>query len=168
MGLPHWVLLAVAAQRLVELVYARHNTRRLLHGGAIEVGAAHYPLFILLHGGWVMTLFLITPADAPVSTPLLAFFALLQLGRLWVVLTLGRYWTTRIITMPQAPLIRSGPYRFVRHPNYLIVAFEIPVLPLAFFQFIPAVVFGALNAALLLYRIKIEESALRGRSTIAR
>lgn len=163
MGLPHWVLLAVGAQRLLELVYARINTRRLLAAGAVEVGARHYPLFFLLHGGWLVALFILTPADAPVSWTLLSLYALLQLGRLWVVATLGRFWTTRIITVPEAPLVAKGPYRFIRHPNYLIVAFEIPVLPLAFGEVALAIVFGLLNAVLLWHRIKVESTALRRR-----
>jgi methyltransferase len=163
MGLPHWVVLAVAAQRLLELVYARLNTRRLLAAGGIETGARHYPLFVLLHGGWLLALFVFTPADAPVYWPLLALFALLQLARAWVVVTLGRYWTTRIITVREAPLIISGPYRFLKHPNYAVVALEIPVLPLAFGEVALAVAFALLNVALLWHRISIENSALRDR-----
>ena len=163
MGVPHWVLLAVAAQRLLELVYARINTRRLLAAGGVEVGHRHYPLFMLLHGSWLLALFVLTPASAPVSWSLIALYAALQFGRLWVIATLGRYWTTRIVTLPGAPLVARGPYRFVRHPNYLIVALEIPVLPLAFGQVALAVVFGLLNGILLCYRIRIEDAGLRSR-----
>ena len=164
MGLPHWVLLAVAAQRLVELVYAHANTRKLLAAGAVEIGAAHYPLFILLHGGWLVALFALTPANAPVSWPLLAVYAALQLGRVWAVLSLGRYWTTRIITPNGAPaLVRRGPYRWFKHPNYLVVALEIPILPLAFGQSGVAAAFCILNLALLWRRIRVENAALNAR-----
>ncbi|ACI98676.1 isoprenylcysteine carboxyl methyltransferase family protein [Rhodospirillum centenum] len=165
-GLPHLVFLLVAVQRLAELALARRNTRRLLARGAVETGAGHYPLFVLLHGGWLAALFLTVPADAPVSWPLLALFVLLQAGRVWVVASLGPYWTTRIITLPGAPLIRRGPFRHVRHPNYLVVTGEIAVLPLAFGAWEIALVFSFLNAALLFHRIRQEERALAPRRTV--
>src|SRR5262249_24074026 len=102
-----------------------------------------------------------------VSVPLLAAFAILQGLRLWVLLSLGRYWTTRIITVPGAPLVRRGPYRFLRHPNYLVVAAEIAMLPLAFGAWVVAVVFSALNAALLAWRIALEDQALAPRRQVS-
>jgi methyltransferase len=162
-GTPQIVVLLVAAQRLVELVVARLNTKRLLHEGGREVGARHYPLFILLHGGWLLAMFLLIPATAPVHLPLLAVFVLLQLLRVWIVLSLGRYWTTRIITVPGAPLVRRGPYRFMRHPNYWVVFGEIAVLPLAFGAWQIAAIFSVLNALLLWHRIRIEDAALAAR-----
>jgi len=159
-GVPHLVFALVAVQRLGELVLARRNTRRLMRQGAVEAGRGHYPLFVLLHGGWLAALFFSTPADAPVSWPLLVLFTLLQAARGWVVASLGGYWTTRIITLPSAPLIRKGPYRWVRHPNYLVVAAEIAVLPLAFGQVALAVVFSVLNLALLAWRIRVENAVL--------
>lgn len=166
-GLPHLVFLLVAAQRLLELVLARRNTRRLLAQGAVEIGAGHYPLFVLLHAGWLAALVLTVPADAPVSWPLLTLFVLLQAGRVWVVASLGRFWTTRIVTLPGAPLVRRGPFRFVRHPNYLVVTGEIAVLPLAFGAWEIALVFSVLNAALLFHRIRVEERALAPRRAAA-
>ena len=163
-----WITLGlVALQRLVELAYAQRNTQRLLARGGIEIGRAHYPLFILLHGGWLVALAVLVPAGAPPSWPLLALFLLLQAGRIWVVATLGPYWTTRIITLPEAPLVRRGPYRFVRHPNYLVVTGEIAVLPLAFGAWRIALVFSVLNALLLIWRIRIENEALAARRTAA-
>jgi methyltransferase len=88
---------------------------------------------------------------------------LLEAARLWVVATLGRFWTTRIITLPGAPLVRKGPYKWARHPNYLIVALEIPLLLYAFDAPGLAVLFGAANILLLAYRIRVEEDALRAR-----
>ncbi|HYC04608.1 MAG TPA: isoprenylcysteine carboxylmethyltransferase family protein [Azospirillaceae bacterium] len=163
LGVPHIILALVALQRLGELVYANMNTKALLARGAVEIGARHYPLFVLLHGGWLITLFLAVPADAPIVWPLVWLFLLLQLGRVWVVATLGPYWTTRIITLPGAPLVRRGPFRFVRHPNYLVVTGEIAVLPLAFGAWEIALVFSVLNALLLRHRIRVEEGALEER-----
>jgi methyltransferase len=162
-GWPQIIVLLVALQRLIELMIAQRNTKRLLAQGGREIGAAHYPLFILLHGGWLVALFVLTPADAPIHWPLLALFVLLQLGRVWVVASLGPYWTTRIVTLPAAPLVKRGPYRFVRHPNYLVVVGEVAVLPLVFGQWQLAVIFSVLNLALLAWRIRIEDEALNPR-----
>lgn len=154
------ILALVVLQRLVEIVYAERNTRALLARGAIEVGRAHYPLIVLLHATWLAAIVLLLPDDATIRWLPLLFFTLLQLGRVWVITTLGRYWTTRIITLPSAPLVRSGPYRFVRHPNYLIVAGEIAMLPLAFGEVNVAIAFTILNAAMLAWRIRQEDAAL--------
>jgi len=159
--LPQIVILLVVAQRLAELAIARRNTARLLAGGGYEVGAGHYPLFILLHGAWLAALLLFVPAGAPVNWPLLGLFALLQVGRVWVIASLNGRWTTRIIVCPQAPLSRRGPYRYLRHPNYLIVAGEIALLPLAFGAWPIALVFSALTLPLLAWRIRVENRALR-------
>ena len=109
MSLCQWLVLLVLSQRLAEVAWARRNERRLLAAGGIEVGAGHYPLFFVLHGSWLAALWLLVPADAPVIWPLLALFALLQAARVWVITSLGRFWTTRIITVPSAPLVRRGP-----------------------------------------------------------
>jgi methyltransferase len=157
------ILVLVALQRLGELVYAQRNTSRLLARGAVEIGRRHYPLFVLLHASWLLTLFIAVPGDAPVNWPLLAIFVVLQALRLWVVATLGPFWTTRIVTLPGAPLVRNGPFHFVRHPNYLVVIGEIAVLPLVFGAWGIAIVFSLLNLALLAWRIRIEEAALAPR-----
>lgn len=167
MGWPQAILLAVAVQRLIELWWSRRNERRLRAAGAIEIGARHYPLFILLHGGWLLAVFLGVPPDAPLIWPLLVLFLLLQAARVWVIVSLGRYWTTRVLSLPQAPLVRTGPYRLLRHPNYLIVALEIPLLPLAFGAWRLAFLFGTLNLLLLAYRIAVEERALRPRRALS-
>jgi methyltransferase len=157
------VIAAVAAQRVLETLYAARNTRRLLRRGGVEVGARHYPLFLLLHGAWLAALLLLVPAEATISWTWLALFCVLQLARLWVIASLGAYWTTRVITLSGAPLVRRGPYRFLRHPNYAVVALEIAVLPLVFGAWQIALVFSALNAALLAWRIHVEEAVLRSR-----
>ena len=163
MSLCHWLVLLVAAQRLAEVAWARRNERRLLAAGGIEFGASHYPLFFVLHGSWLAALWVLVPADAPVIWPLLVLFALLQAARLWVIASLGRYWTTRIVTVPGAPLVQRGPYRWIKHPNYLVVMAEIAVLPLAFGAWEIALLFSALNALLLCHRIRVEEAALAPR-----
>ena len=158
------VLGLVVAQRLGELWLADRNTKRLLAEGAVEIGARHYPLFVILHTAWLSALAIFTPWTAVPNAWLLAVYVLLQFGRVWVIATLGRYWTTRIITLPGAPLVRSGPFRFVRHPNYWVASLEIAILPLVFGQVWIAVVFSLLNAALVTYRIRVEEAALAERA----
>lgn len=153
------ILGLVTLQRLAELIVARHNTRALLARGAYEVGAGHYPLIVGLHAAWLATLWWLAPGR-PVSWPLIALFLTLQIGRLWVLATLGQRWTTRIIILPGAPLVTSGPFRFVRHPNYMIVVAEIALLPLAFGLWEAALIFSLLNAAVLAVRIRAEEKAL--------
>jgi methyltransferase len=160
-----WILGLVIIQRLVELAVARRNTARLLARGAREVGAAHYPLFILLHASWLAAIALLTPLDRQPNWPLIGVFAILQGLRIWVVTTLGPYWTTRVITLDEAPLVRRGPFRFVRHPNYWVVCGEIAVLPLAFGDWAVALVWTVLNAMLLTYRIRVETGALAPRKT---
>jgi methyltransferase len=157
------VVALVALERLAELWHARRNTRALLDAGGVEVGRSHYPLIVALHTAWLLAIVLTVPREAGVSVPLLIAFAVLQGVRLWVLTSLGRYWTTRVITLPGAPLVRRGPYRYLRHPNYLLVAAEIAVLPLAFGAWGLAAVFSALNAALLAWRISLEDQALAPR-----
>ena len=163
MGPVQIIVLLVALQRLGELLYARRNTRRLLAEGAVEVGAVHYPFLVGLHAAWLIALAALVPPEAEPSWFLLTVFLLLQAGRLWVLASLGRFWTTRIISLPGVPLVRAGPYRYCRHPNYLIVAAEIAVLPLAFGAWNIALAFTVLNAGLLLRRIKLEEEILADR-----
>ena len=149
----------VTAQRLAELIIARRNTRDLLAQGAYEVGSAHYPLIVAVHAAWLASLWILAPGR-PILWPLIAVFVLLQCGRLWVLATLGRRWTTRIIILAGSPLVTGGPFRFVRHPNYLVVAAEIAVLPLAFGLVWVAIVFTLLNGLVLAIRIRTEGKAL--------
>ena len=158
------VVLLVAAQRLGELAVAQRNTARLLAQGAVEHGRGHYPLIVLLHAAWLLTLPVVVPAGRWPDPWLLGLFILLQPLRLWVIASLGRRWTTRIIVLPGAPPVRSGPYRWLRHPNYLIVVAEIALLPLAFGAWGHALVFSILNAAMLAWRIRVEETVLYGQN----
>jgi methyltransferase len=159
----HWTLGLVLLQRVVELVLARRNTVQLRRLGAVEADAEGYPYFVLLHAGWLVSLAIFVPASATPVWPLLGLFALLQLGRLWVISSLGNYWTTRIVSLPGVPLVQTGPFRWLRHPNYLLVIAEIAVLPLAFGAVPIAVSFSAVNLILIIRRIRIEESVLAPR-----
>ena len=159
----YWTVALVALQRMLELAYARHNTVKLRRLGATEADAAGYPFFVLLHASWLTSLALFVPATAPPYWPLLGCFALLQLGRIWVICSLGSHWTTRLVTLPDAPLVQAGPYRYFRHPNYLVVVLEIALLPLAFGAVAIAVTFSALNLVLIARRIRIEDGILASR-----
>jgi methyltransferase len=157
------ILGLVTLQRLGELVLSRRNTERLLAHGAREVAPGHYPLIVALHAAWLVGLWYVAVwhGEVGVSGGWLAVFVVLQGLRLWVIATLGPRWTTRIIVLPGAPLVREGPYRFVSHPNYCIVAAEILVLPLCFGLVWYGIVFSGLNALVLWIRIRAEEAALR-------
>nr|WP_205931577.1 isoprenylcysteine carboxylmethyltransferase family protein [Rhizobium leguminosarum] len=158
---PSIALLAfVTLQRLGELVLARRNTAALLARGAREVAPEHYPVMVALHAGWIIGLWLTAPGR-PVALFWFLVFMALQALRLWVLATLKGRWTTRIIILPGAPLVRSGPYRFLRHPNYAIVVGEIAALPLAFGLPLYAIVFSLLNALILHVRVKAENAALK-------
>lgn len=159
------ILLLVVLQRVGELWYAARNTRTLKKRGAIEYGRGHYPLIVLLHASWLSAIAIGIRSDPAIRTLPLMFFVLLQALRVWVLATLGPYWTTRVITLPDAPLVKRGPYRFVRHPNYLVVTGEMALLPLMFGQVTNAIFFSVLNGLLLAWRIRVEDAALRLRRT---
>jgi methyltransferase len=149
----------ILLQRLAELAYARRNEGRLRARGAREVGAEHYPLIVALHAGWLASLALFGWSQ-PASPGWLAAFVGLQLFRLWTLASLGERWTTRVLVL-DAPLVTRGPYRFMRHPNYALVVAEIAVAPLALGLERVALAFSLLNAALLAWRIRVEDRALR-------
>ena len=156
----------VALQRGAELAFAAANTRRLRHLGAVEIDRDGYPWLVALHAGWLAATLVLVPAETAPSRLLLALFAALQLGRLWVIVALGRRWTTRIIVRPGAALIAHGPYRYLRHPNYAVVTLEIIVLPLAFGAAALALAFSVANLLLLRRRIGIEDRALAAASRL--
>ena len=155
------LLAAVTAERLAELWLARRNTVALLAKGAFEASPGHYPLIVALHMCWLAGLWLLG-WQQPLALGWLAVFIALQVLRAWVLLTLRGRWTTRIIIVPGAPLIASGPYRFLPHPNYLVVIGEIAVLPLCLGLPWYALVFTAANAIVLAIRIRAENAALSG------
>ena len=153
------ILALVTLQRVGELWLSNRNTRRLLAQGAREHAPGHYPLIVAVHGLWLAALWWLAPAQ-PVNAFWLASFVVIEVARVWVLASLGPRWTTRIIVLPDAPLVRAGPYRFVSHPNYVVVAGEIAVLPLVFGLWQVALIFSALNAAVLAIRISAENRAL--------
>ena len=154
----------VTAQRLAELVYARANEARLRASGAVEVGAAHYPMIVGLHAAWLIALW-IAGRNQPLQHGWTAFYLVLQLGRGWVLMTLGRRWSTRVFVTPGETLVARGPYRFVSHPNYVVVACEIFVLPLALNLPALSLVFGLANLLVLWWRIRVEGRALAALAT---
>jgi methyltransferase len=149
----------VTLERVAELALAKRNTRRLLAQGAHEHAAGHYPLIVALHSLWLLSLWWLAPSRA-IDGLWLALFVLVEIGRMWVLATLGPRWTTRIIVLPNAPLVRRGPYRFLNHPNYAVVVAEIAVVPLVFGLWRVALVFSLANAVLLWIRIRAENRAL--------
>ena len=159
MTLAEFILGAVTLQRAGELVISHYNTRRLLARGAVEIAPRHYPLVVAVHAAWLISLWVLG-RDQPVSIAALLFYVVLQGFRIWVLWTLGARWTTRIIVLPGQPLVSAGPYRFLSHPNYAVVAGEIAVLPLVLGLPHVAVIFTILNAAVLLIRIRAENFAL--------
>jgi methyltransferase len=161
------ILLAyLTVQRLTELWWARQNEARLIASGGVEYGRSHLPLMIVFHAAWMAGLWL-WAYDRPVEPVFLALFVVLQLARFWVLATLGRRWTIRVIVVPGECLVARGPYRFLRHPNYAVVTGEIAVVPLALGLPAFALIFSVLNAGMLAVRITAENAALLRASQIA-
>ncbi|HFC04627.1 MAG TPA: hypothetical protein ENJ55_02880 [Rhizobiales bacterium] len=153
------LLAFVIFQRLAELVYARANTTRLLAAGGIEHEAKHYGLIVAVHTAWIASLLWFAP-QRPVNMIFLGIYILLQVFRLWIFASLGRRWTTRIIIVPGEKLVAKGPYKYFRHPNYMVVIGEIACLPMVFGLWKIALLFSLLNAVVLFIRIRAEETAL--------
>jgi methyltransferase len=153
------ILALVTLQRVGELCLSNRNTRSLLAQGEREYGQSHYPLIVAVHALWLVALLWLAPGRH-IFAFWLVLYVLLQVARIWVLATLGQRWTTRIIVLPGAPLVRRGPYRLVDHPNYVVVTGEIAVLPLVFGLWQIALIFTALNAAALTIRIREENRAL--------
>lgn len=159
---PAVILLAlVTLERLAELWLARRNTKALMAAGALEFAPGHYPLIVLLHAAWLAGLWLLG-WDHSLNLGWLVIFLLLQVLRVWVLATLGPRWTTRIIVQPGLPLVAKGPYRWISHPNYVVVVGEIAVLPLCLGLPWYALAFSIANAAVLTIRIRAENAALIG------
>ena len=132
--------------------------------GAYEVGASHYPYMILLHVSFFISLIIEVMYIKSFSSPyyaLIIVFLVLQLLRVWCLVSLGTYWNTKVIILPGANVVAKGPYAYIRHPNYLVVCLEIAVLPLIFQAYVTAICFTILNFIILSVRIPIEEKALK-------
>lgn len=156
------LLAGLSVQRLSELRVARANERWAREQGATEYGQAHYPLFFVLHPAWMLSTLLEGRANrGRVHVPALLLLLALQPLRYWVMRTLGRYWNTKILIVPGGQRVTGGPFRFIKHPNYAVVALEIAAAPLAVGAWRTALAFSLLNAALLLgLRIPAENAAL--------
>jgi methyltransferase len=155
----------VAAQRLVELRLARRHQRALLRRGGVEVAPRHYPAMVALHSAFLLACPLEAwglrrPFRPALAVAMAALLAAAQGLRYWAIATLGERWTTRIVCIPGAAPVTAGPYRFLRHPNYLAVAVEMASLPLLHGAWLTAVVFSAADAAVLAVRIRHEEAAM--------
>ena len=158
------VLAIVIVQRITELIIAKRNEKVMLAQGAYEVGASHYPYMVLLHVGFFMSLLIeVTYFKAYTLTHLvfLILFVLLQIVRVWCIVSLGSFWNTKIIILRNAKVVSKGPYKYIRHPNYLVVCLEIALLPLMFGAYFTAVLFTILNLLMLSIRIPLEEEALK-------
>lgn len=153
------LLAFLTAQRIAELWWVRQNERRLFAAGGVEYGRAHLPLIVLLHAAWIVGMWVLA-YDRPVNLFFLTLVVLLQIARFWVLISLGRRWTIRIIVVPGERLVARGPYRFLRHPNYAVVTGEIAAVPLAVGLPVYALVFSILNAAVLAIRVPAEDAAL--------
>jgi methyltransferase len=155
----------VALGRLFELRVAARNRRRLLARGGVEVAPGHYPWMVALHTALLVSCplevwFLSRPFLPLLAGAMLFLLVAAAALRWWVIATLDGRWTTRIVVLPGVPPVTGGPYRFLRHPNYLAVILEIFSLPMIHTAWLTAIVFTLANAMLLRVRIRMEEAAL--------
>jgi methyltransferase len=162
-GPPQIAALLILIQRGAEEIHSARNTKALLARGAREEGASYYPVVAVAHLSWIAGLFFLIPPDAQPIWPLIGLYVVLQAARYWVIATLGPYWTHRIITTDDAPVVSSGAYRFVKHPNYAITVAETLLLPSAFSAVALALIMTAIWVAVLTYKIRLEEAALATR-----
>jgi methyltransferase len=155
----------VAVQRLAELAVSRRNVRHLIAEGGVEVGRSHYPVMVLLHTTFLLSCvlevwWLRRPFIGVLAIAMLAALVAAAALRGWVILTLGRRWSTRVVCLPGVAPVKEGPYRFVRHPNYVAVVLEMAALPLVHAAWLTALVFSAGNFVLLRERVRVEERAM--------
>ncbi|WP_419393752.1 isoprenylcysteine carboxyl methyltransferase family protein [Cytobacillus praedii] len=155
----------IIGQRVLELLIAKRNEHFLKQKGAIEFGQSHYPFIVAVHSLFFVSLILEVTLFHKHLTPnwsiFLVLFFIAQFGRIWALTSLGTFWNTKIIVLPEGNIVKKGPYKFVKHPNYIIVAVELIVIPLLFQAFMTAIIFTILNAIILSIRIPAEERALK-------
>lgn len=161
-----WALLGfIILQRLFELIVAKRNEKWMKERGAIEREADHYKWFIIIHVFFFISILMETlwrgNSTLPLNYTLLIFFILTQMARIWCIASLGRFWNTKIIILPGERLVSKGPYKYVKHPNYIIVGIELFIIPLLFGAIITAILFPMLHILLLTVRIPAEERALK-------
>jgi methyltransferase len=159
------LIAAVGVERLAELIVSKRHARWAFSHGGREFGREHYPVMVVLHTGLllgcVLEVWLLHRPFLPwLGWPMLVLVVAAQALRWWCITTLGRQWNTRVIVVPDAPLVRRGPYRWMRHPNYVAVVVEGAALPLVHSAWLTALVFTLANAALLTVRIRVENAAL--------
>ena len=159
-GAPQIAALLVLMQRGLEELYSARNTRHLLAEGGREVGSVYYPVVAATHLAWIASLFFLISPQAPIVWPLVGYYLALQIVRYWVIASLGRFWTHRIITLADAPI---APYRYLPHPNYAVTIVETFVLPLAFGAIALAVIMTALWWTVINTKMKLEDEALASR-----
>src|SRR5699024_9957945 len=170
--MPTWIIIILAIliiQRLAELLIAKRNEQRLKAHGAIEVGEQHYKWFIIVHIaffiGIILEMTLVGHIATEINADLLTISLATQLMRVWCITSLGTYWNTRIIILPNSTLIKKRPYKYVSHPNYIIVGFELCIIPLLFGAYVTALVFPLIHILLSTVRIPLENEALKGTSS---
>jgi len=158
-------IILIAIQRLVELYIAKQNEKQLKAGGAIEYGESHYKWMVLMHLSFFIVLIIeviVLERNMSGLWPIwLTLFIIAQSGRIWVIRSLGKHWNTKIIVVPDADVVIKGPYKFFKHPNYIIVATEILVISLLFNAYYTAIIFSLLNVWMMMVRIPLEEKALK-------
>ncbi len=155
-------ILFIILLRIGELLLSRKNEQWLLRHRAIEYGEKHYPYMVALHALFIVSLiveFSVVETTSYSVFLLLLFFVIIALKG-WTILSLGKFWNTKIYRIPHTPLIAKGPYRYIKHPNYIIVIGEILIIPLIFHLYYTAIIFTMLNGVMLFFRIKEENKAL--------
>ncbi len=160
------VMFFLIVQRLTELSISSRNVKAMMNAGGVEFGKEHYKYIVVMHSLFILSMtteYLLREHYGKmndISYLFLVFFIFLQVMRVWVITSLGKYWSTRIIRIPGSKLVRKGPYRFIKHPNYLVVSLEIFCLPMIFGLYYTAAIFTILNALILFIRIREENKAL--------
>ncbi|WP_077618538.1 isoprenylcysteine carboxyl methyltransferase family protein [Bacillus sinesaloumensis] len=158
------IIMVVIAQRLLELRIAKRNEKWILSQGGYEVGHSHYKYIVLIHTLFFISLMtevvLFRKEVSDIYPLFLILFALTQVGRVWALRSLGSFWNTKIMILPKHQVQIKGPYKYVKHPNYVIVALEFILIPLLFQAYSTAIIFSVLNAIIMSVRIPIEERAL--------
>ncbi|MCK1982502.1 MULTISPECIES: isoprenylcysteine carboxyl methyltransferase family protein [Peribacillus] len=158
-------IILIAIQRLVELYIAKQNEKQLKAAGAVEYGESHYRWMVLMHLSFFIVLIIeVIMLERNMSGlwPIwLTLFLIAQSGRIWAIRSLGKHWNTKIIVVPDADVVIKGPYKYFKHPNYIIVATEILVISLLFNAYYTAIIFSLLNVWMMTVRIPLEEKALK-------
>lgn len=156
-------ILFVILLRIGELILSKKNEKWLLQNGAVEYGKKHYPFIVALHSLFFLSLIIeyYTQQTPSFSLLILLFYFLLLAFKVWILVSLGKFWNVKIFRIKNFPLIKEGPYKYFKHPNYIIVIAEIAIIPLVFHLYYTAIIFSLLNAIILTIRIKEENKALQ-------